>query len=262
MKRHLIPLTAALLTAVSLCTACMGDDEEDMVFPHSASLTAVKLGTLKRVLHVTTRDGRDSTYTVNVTGTYYPLHIDQLGGRVYNTDSLPTGTDVSRVTFSTVSHTGTSIGINALAAEGDTIFTSTDSTDLSAPRTLTVYNAYGEKRAYRLELNCHREEGDSFVWHPRGDAAGTLARAERLKAFVDDGEVTLFALENGRTVRLQAPKQTPWTLSRHTADAGAPAPDSIVRLGDTYYGLAGGALVESADGLGWNVVLARCGLKG
>lgn len=262
MKRFLTPLAAVLVAAMPLCTSCLGDEENDVVFPHTAVVTSATLGTLKRAVHMQTADGRDSIYTVNLIGAYYPLQIDQLGGHIYNADSLPLGTAVSRVTFSTFSHTGTAITIDALGTENDTIFTASDSTDFSRERIITIYNAYGEKRPYRMELRVHKEEGDTFVWHKRSAGRPELAAAKRLKGFVRGDEVALFADEGAGTVLFTAPKATPWALERQTMGATpAPEADGIVVQGDTFYGLRGETLLRSDDGREWSVVQPQSGLR-
>ena len=262
MKRFFIPLAAVFMVAMSLCTSCLGDEEDDVVFPHTAAVTSATLGTLKRTVHLQTRDGRDSTYTVNLTGAYYPLHIDQLKGRIYNTDSLPVGTDVKHVTFSALTHTGTGITIDAATTESDTIFSASDSTDFSRERVITIYNAYGEKRPYRVELRVHQEEGDSFVWHKRSSGRPELAAARQLKAFVRGDQVALFIDEGGQTALLTAPKEQPWALERQPAGTeAAPAPESIVLQGDTFYGLRDGKLLKSDDGRQWEPVPTSAELK-
>lgn len=262
MKRLFIPLTAVFMAAISLCTSCLGDEKDDVVFPHTATITSASLGTLKRIIHIQTRDGRDSTYTVNLTGSYFPLHIDQISGKIYNTDSLPLGTDLTHVTFNTLSHTGTAICIDAETTESDTIFSSSDSTDFSRPRLISVYNPYGEKRTYRMELNCHKEEGDTFIWRKCCTGRAELAAATRLKAFIRNEQVILFAEKNGRIAMFTASKETPWVLEQQTIDSQeSPETDNIVMQNGVFYGLRDGSLLKSTDGRHWETVLPHAGLK-
>lgn len=162
---HPITLATLLLATSTLTTACFGDEDESLTLSNESGITAATLGTLKRTLTTRTKDGlRDSSYTVSVTGTLYPLTIDHEQGRIYNVDSLPYGTDVRHVVLSKFIHTG-GVAIRSLKTEKDTIFTLKDSTDYSRPRQFTTFSQDGKyKRHYTMELRVHQQEGDSTHW--------------------------------------------------------------------------------------------------
>lgn len=159
LKLALLPVLLAMLTMGF--GACSSDMEyTSNVDTHDCALTKITLGTLKRTLQVTA----DSTYTITLNGGYYPLTIDQVNNRIYNVDSLPVGTDVAHVTFATLTSSGVTT-IKSLTTGQDTLFATTDSTDFTVPRMLTV-NAYDglAKKHYEVKINVHKEEADSFVW--------------------------------------------------------------------------------------------------
>ena len=75
MEKTSIKLLAALLTASLLFGACDPSSEVDYTPSRDCIITAVTMGTLKRTLHTTDSLGQDSTYTVSVTGSLYPIYI-------------------------------------------------------------------------------------------------------------------------------------------------------------------------------------------
>ena len=170
LKLALLPVLLAMLTMGF--GACSSDMEyTSNVDTHDCALTKITLGTLKRTLQVTA----DSTYTITLNGGYYPLTIDQVNNRIYNVDSLPVGTDVAHVTFATLTSSGVTT-IKSLTTGQDTLFATTDSTDFTVPRMLTV-NAYDglAKKHYEVKINVHKEEADSFVWKNVVDANSQFA---------------------------------------------------------------------------------------
>ena len=100
-------LVLAVATCGCLTTACNTDNTYDVETSAECIVTGATLGTLPRTMHTLSSTGEDSTYTVNVSGSYYPLYIDQVENRIYNGDSLPVGTDVTRVTFQRFATVGT-----------------------------------------------------------------------------------------------------------------------------------------------------------
>ena len=157
-------LSAAVALIILLTNACNTDSTYDVASSGDCIVTAATLGTLYRETTAKTPDGRDTTYRAAVTGALYPLHIDQVNNRIYNTDSLPTATEVERTVFSIFNVAGIA-AIRSIATGQDTLFVKTDSTDCSVERFITVYSSDSQsKRIYSLQLNVHREEADSFVW--------------------------------------------------------------------------------------------------
>ena len=62
-------------------------------------------------------DGKDTTLVAKVVGTDYPFVIDQNLGLIYNLDSLPVGTDISKIVAKI-----TADGTIFIAAETDSIW--------------------------------------------------------------------------------------------------------------------------------------------
>lgn len=243
-------LLVLLLTAAGACST--EENSTEIADANDCVVTGVTLGTLKRIMHTTNAAGEDSTYTVNVVGSYYPMSIDQVNARIYNLDSLPVGTDLSRVTFSSFTTSGVAT-IHTLTTDIDTVFSTTDSTDFRTPRYIKVHAYDGQaKKTYRVEINAHSEEADSFNWHRLLSGDETLSALEgatRL-ATTADGTTLVYATRDGRPVVLSAATPGEWTETMLPAGF---ATTSVVASTDrtTFYALDGSDILMSFDGTSW-----------
>ena len=245
-------LVLAVATCGCLTTACNTDNTYDVETSAECIVTGATLGTLPRTMHTLSSTGEDSTYTVNVSGSYYPLYIDQVENRIYNGDSLPVGTDVTRVTFQRFATVGTA-AIRSLVSGTDTTFSATDSTDFSRERLVTIYSSDGTaRREYRISINVHREEADSFRWARPVATNEYLPWLTYMRAAVKDGYLYIFAREREQKVLLTAPTADPSAMTRTPLSGrDAPDPSTIVAMGGSFYGLLNGKPARTEDGIMW-----------
>lgn len=254
MKTNSIKSLLATLAALLTLGACDTSSDSSYEPSRDCAITAVGLGSLKRVLHTTSSEGKDSTYTVAVTGSLYPMYIDQLENHIFNADSLPKGTDLSRVVFATF-NVKNGAYIKSLYSGNDTIFSLKDSTDFTRPRVITAVSEDGlSRREYTLELRVHREEGETFAWQPVAEGAQLPAASfVESKAICLGQSLYVFgALANGETQVV-----TTSTLSPNFESAaalplynGVPVDvRSIVLKDNSFYALAGGQLVKASQAL-------------
>ena len=173
MKRF-FQVICGLLMAGWLMTSCLGssDDNESTLYDDMA-VTSFTLGTLNRYLHTTTKAGNDSIYKSTYTGSYYKMNIDQLNHRIYNTDSLPYGTDFTRIVCNVTTKNSGVIYVKSVTS--DTLFycqSGKDSVDFSEPRIFRVFATDGSGcRDYMVTLNVRRQEPGKMQWTQM--AAGT-----------------------------------------------------------------------------------------
>lgn len=230
MKRKFFPLTF-LLAGVFMLASCLGDDtnESNMTYYGDAAVTSFSLGTLKKYYLYnngdtikTTVDGTDSTTTVDCSG--YKMAIDQLGfakdddGNIMhgvhpieNVDSLPAGTDISKVvcTLNTKnSGVAALLRLKKNAVDKDTLdYYTGDSVDLRKPREFRIYSSDGTAlRRYQVRLNVHKEQPDSFVWHKQSLAnivdeghftgARLLPANDKMYLAMSDGNGTVIAAKD------------------------------------------------------------------
>ena len=160
-------LSALLLLALSSCLK--SNDDEEQVYYHDTALTSFKPGTMNRTMHTKSSTGEDSTYTVGVAVSTNAFTIDQQLGLVYNVDSLPSGTNVSKVVFTATTKNAGSLVLNLRTKDGQRdsliIYSSTDSIDFTKPVEFRVYNQLGTAyRKYMVDIRVHQQNGDDFHW--------------------------------------------------------------------------------------------------
>ncbi len=257
MNRHHF-LAFVLLVGFVLTGVACGDDTEDTISGISGEclVTAMEIGTLKQTIHTTASDGCDSTYTINVTGYYYPMYIDHEKGLIYNGDSLPKGTDVSKVTFSSFNTVG-SAAIKSLTTGTDTLFTKSDSTDFRSPRLLTVYATDGvTRRTYEVRVNVHQQDGEEFNWEKLASTNTTLAALSEVRTLAVEETLYVFGANGTERVVMTTPLATPqdWTT---TDIEGAEELNigSVQHMGGMFYALdKNGKPAISADGINWTLL--------
>ena len=168
--------------AALLCTACFNDNDATTELSNESAITAFQLGGLNRSITVKSSSGADSTYTLTVTAANYPFTIDQERNLIFNPDSLPYNTNLTRALVSNITGLG---AYSIVGLDGkETTLSTTDSLDFTQPRTLVVRSLDGATtRRYQVEVRVHREEGDSVRWRQM-----TTAQWNQLQATPYNGQ--------------------------------------------------------------------------
>lgn len=259
MKRHnhpllLLPILAAFaaITTLGTLSACSSDSDTTSTDTSGDCLiSAATMGTLKRTIEVKKASGEDSTYTINVTGSLYPLSIDQSTNSIFNLDSLPKGTDMTKVVFSALTYPG-EIGIRSLESGQDEAYTYSDSTDFSQPRAVTVWSADGTaKRTYTFDIRCHREEGDSVRWTTvqEANAQSPIAAFSESRTLIVDGTLYIYGQTASGGVQLVQTTTAAPSFSDATTLTAALNVRSVHRYADQFFALTtDGTLVASTTG--------------
>ncbi|MBR1687811.1 MAG: hypothetical protein IJ710_04655 [Prevotella sp.] len=258
-------LCCLLSAAVLLTASCISDKDDETVLYNDMAITSFTLGTLNRYVHTTSSTGADSVYTETLTGSNYKMTIDQLQHRIFNSDSLPVGTDIAHVICTITTRNN---GLLVLKDnDSDTLFyyNATDSIDFSEARELQVYASDGSGyEAYTVTLNVHQEDGDEFNWTRMADNA-ELGALSAMRAVNVGGRVLVFGTDgtasyvyatgenDGNTWQLQ-------TLNFNTPLA-ADAYQNVVTRADSVFILSDGCLLRSADGAVWEQVGGTTDLK-
>ncbi len=210
MKKYSIAIFSVFCCILSgMLTACNSDGDYSATYTYEGYISAVQMGSLKRIVHTKSSTGEDSTYNLTVNGALYPLYIDQLNDSIYNVDSLPYGTDLSKVTFTNFTYQGALISIKLLTEDADTLFSYTDSTDFREPRYISVHIATPEttiKRTYKVTLSVHKEEADSFAWTKATTNADLAAFVEQRAMMCGDSIWVFGRKSDGNLVKLSAHK--------------------------------------------------------
>lgn len=246
----------SVLVGLLFMTACSEDNDVTITTSGRCSITSVTLGGLKAYLHTQNSEGNDSTYLTTISGSYYRMQIDQRERSIYNLDSLPKGTDVSKVVFSQFTADGV-IALRTLSGT-DTIYSTSDSIDFTTPRTYVIYATDGSsKKEYTVSVNVHHQEGDEFVWEKRTSGQSVLASLQSPKAVpAGDGRLQVFGLENGDAVLMSTslPSATAWERTPLSGSIAGFDPRSIQQVNGRFYANADERLIASSDGLDWSPV--------
>ena len=257
--RKLLAIYLAICSTAFLCTSCFNDDDEEIVTYPFAALTSFSIGSFKVYTPGTTIEGKDTTYTKIVSGSFYPFIIDQKRREVYNPDSLPMGADVTKLT--------TGVACDGLAYfytdSTDTYeaVSSADSFDLSKPRQLFVASTSGTNiQSYTVRVNVHTLDPEKMYWQ---QLPGVPLAAPQRAIIADDG-MLLFGL-NAEGARVMV------TLPLDNAEAAqAPSEISVAGIelsaiqqfaGSLYANDGSGALYSSTDGINWSLVASSVPIK-
>ncbi len=164
--KHTLRMFSLLVTACLLLTACLGDDDDTQVaYTGDMAITAFTLGTIPRYTTGTTSAGNDTLLRTTITGTVYPMTIDQLGARIYNEEPLPVGTDVKHVVCTVSTKNGGSVALQSMTSDSLSWFNSKDSIDFSRPRVFRIFAIDGSgHRDYTVTLNVSDTQGTTFDW--------------------------------------------------------------------------------------------------
>lgn len=244
-------LLPALLTLTGAASSCNSDSETTEQVAVTVSTVAVKDFYLQADDEVL--DDLDSVF----------FSIDLTRGVIFNADSLPKGTDITRlipvITF-TASMSKAEIVMSGGSEESETVNyleNPSDSIDFSRDVTLNVTAIDGvNSYSYRIKVNVHEQEPDSMMWDQM--AVTTLpSRLPQPKAqkCVDKGGTAYSIIsesDNSLTLSVAADLfKAEWTKRQlslpFTPDvASLDATDDNLWILDT-----DGALYSSDDGVSW-----------
>lgn len=252
MKKFPFLLLLLCLAGNSVLTSCDTTSDSDPTYSSDCIISAATLGKLKGYVYTKNSAGEDSTYTYTITGSLYPMTIDQVNNRIYNQDSLPVGTDASKVVFTTLNSSYTTT-IKGLTSQADSVFLTTDSTDFRQPRILTAHSQDGTaRRDYTVEIRVHREEADSFVW--RQMATGTslpIAAYTKSRALSTDDRLYVFGQKaDGTTEAVITSTATPdftRATTQQTTQGANIDVRSVQAFKGAFYALSSGRLVVTTS---------------
>lgn len=259
MKRNFGSL-GLLISTMLLFASCLGDDEEDVTLYSDAALTEFQITTANISYHTTSSTGEDSTYvTTNTSMSVYMFDIDQSKNLIQNTDSMPVGTDASKLLCDYSTQNNGVAVIKNVANDSVRYLLTTDSLDFTQPRTIYVYSSDGTSmRTYTVKVNVHKESADSFHWSRLADNAD-IAALNNTKVFSLGGRVVLIGSDGTATHAYSTTDGGTWTNTGATL--GCEASNSAAMKGDTLFIIDGNSLKRSADGTVFDLVGEANGMR-
>lgn len=248
MKRYFSHL-CLLLSTVFIFASCLDEDTTEVTLYDDIAITAFGISSAKIYKHTTSSTGADSIYTdMDGTVSYYPFHIDHLRGEIYNTDSLPLGIDASKMlcTYSTM-NSGIAL-LENITGDSVAILSTTDTIDFSAPRYVRVHSMDNSaSRRYKITVNVHHEDGDTFKWNRLADFAPTTALSG-MNAVNAGGRMLLFGTDGNSTKIYSTAISDGNTWEEANTVMGPDAWRNVALSGDgRLYVLDGSTLLASDD---------------
>lgn len=237
--------------------SCLGKSESND--SPEAAITSFTIGYYKVRIHDVTANGRDTMAYIQEGGVMYPMTIDQLSGRIYNTDSLAYGSIVDRVTTS-VYGTG-SVGYTYLDSASVTYaWNSYDSIDFTRGLEFAVVSTDGSfTRRYKLDLNIRKVFPDSLKWSVPQTTG--LPAMTGLSAVLRSDTLYCFGTDNGGNHTMAFRNVISGSWSGAMSMSGLPSGwnGQVTSANGVFCTVAQGTLYSSQDGISWSSVKSGIG---
>ena len=148
-----------ILFAATSLVSCLKDDDDKSTYYSDTALSMFQINNIIVTKTTKSSQGTDSTYKVQQSAALYDFVIDQEKREVYNIDSLPYGTDGTKILVYVSTLNNGVAGIKSLVGPDVTTISSTDTLDFSVPRTIIVRSSDGRfTREYNVKVNIHKQE--------------------------------------------------------------------------------------------------------
>lgn len=254
MRRFFRPF-CLLFTAAMFMASCLNSDNDTVTYYDDAAITAFSLSNAKITRHTKSSTGEDSTYIeISSDVANYPFVIDQIKGEIYNVDSLPLGTDPTKILCNYSTKNNSYAGIKSLKSDSIAYFNTADSIDFSSPREVSVYSSSGVNvKKYKITVNIHKEKADSFVWKQMPDSR-ELASLKDMKAYNLNGEIVVLGTDGQKTrvLTINASNGRTFTDTRITLETNSY--NNAVVFNNELYVIDNGTLKTSKDAKSYDIV--------
>lgn len=257
--RKTIYAIISFLAVPFLFFSCLDNNDTTYEFSSDALISAFSINNIETKVPSKTATGKDTTLIVTTIGSNYSFTIDQNENRIYNSDSLPAGTDITKVTLN-LSIVGYAVVYEK--NQQDTIWTNTDSLDFTKPVNLKVYAYDGTTRSYKAQINVHKQDPDFLQWTQLENTDFNVNAAYRQKAVSYNNRIYVFA-EGANQVQVTSTEMTngrSWTPLQDitgipvTADYSSVIAFKGSNEEEKLYLLAQNELYVSSDGTNWSKV--------
>lgn len=250
MKLKVLNIIICLFIAACSITSCLHSDEIEYEFSSNASITAFSITDSIITYYPAVVNGKDTTLSTGIVGADYPFVINQSEGLIYNPDSLPVGTDVSKVVVSI-----TADSYVYIVAETDSLWEEKDSLNFKNPiqfKILAENGTFG--RVYTAKINVHQQDPEVLSWQKlEGNFSTDIAKQ---KAIYLNNHIYVFAEQDGQAVvtTTEATDGKNWSEPIRIDTPKEADITSAMVWGNQLYILAENELYTSEDGIAWNKV--------
>ena len=249
MKLRFLNIISCLFIAACIITSCLEQEDYEYELSSNSSITAFSISDIL-TQYTKFIDGKDSIMEDTVIGTDYPFSIDQQMGVIYNADSLPIGTDVSKVK---VNITADTYGIY-IVASADSLWEEEDSLNFEKPIQFKVLSETGVfGRIYIAKINVHQQNPDSMVWKKMTTNFPT--EIQKQKAVFANSQIFVFAEQPSQVAVSTMDINTNQWTSLQPIDIPTKADyASVMTWNSRFYILAQNQLYTSGNGINWSKV--------
>ena len=251
MKIKFLPFLVGGLFATSLFfSSCLNNDVEEIVLPSESSIRSFSIGTVS--MEKVTKDslGNDSTFIDTVSCAHYPFTIDQLKRTIENKDSLPVGSDPSKILVNIEADTKAIVyerrGENGEVK--DTLWSPSDTIDFTRPVAFKVFAHNGMMgKSYMVTVNVHKQIPDTLEWSHFTTPQFTSAKLNKQKTVECNNALYTFGTkEDGTPIAEVLPlnngKTTTWKFIAELPEKTNTY--SLQAWGNVLYFVAGGKLYK------------------
>jgi len=248
MKLKVLNIIICLFIAACCITSCLDSDTVEYEPSSNASITAFAITDSIVTKELISVNGIDSTISESIIGSDYPFVINQNEGLIYNPDSLPIGTDISKVVVNITADTY----YVYIVAETDSLWEETDSLNFEQPiqfKVLAENGTFG--RTYTAKINVHRQDPEVFSWQKLESNFDTAIEGQKAVYFND--HIYVFGQQDGQIVVTHT-EQTDgnvWSTPVHVETPTEADYTSVMVWGSQLCILADNEMYTSQDGLVW-----------
>lgn len=237
-----------LLLAIPVVFTSCAKDSDSITVNDYCYIKSVTLGTVKL---------QTASVNSSFAGSGYIMTINQRDNTIENRDSLPYGSQISRV-LTTITFDGSMLAYREKGSDdGWTAYNSTDSLDLTKPLELFLMsNDRESSRTYTFKVNVHKQEGDSLYWKQCDSEVAELAAMTDMKAFVLDDRLAVLGKKGAGIVlalRTEAPAPV-WEEAVTDMPIEADLQTLRQLKGTLYLSTSDGRILSSTDAKAWTQV--------
>ena len=246
MKLRVLNIIVSLFITACTISSCLDSDVVEYEYSSNASITAFSITDSIITYYPAVVNGKDTTLSTAVVGAKYPFVINQHEGLIYNSDSLPVGTDISKVV---VNITADTQGIY-IVAEKDSLWEKADSLNFENPiqfKVLAEIGTFG--RTYTAKINVHQQEPDSLTW--TNINANFPKTIQKQKAVCNNNCIYVFAEDGTQVVMTKTADGKNWSELTAIDIPTQTDYSSVMVWGNQFYILSEKELYTSNDGLQW-----------
>jgi hypothetical protein len=187
----------------------------------------------------------------SVQGKDYPFIIDHNEGLIYNADSLPIHTDISKVLVNITADTY----YIYIVADTDSLWESTDTLNFNKPIQFKVMAENGIfGRTYRAEILVHKQDPDSLTWKQITTNFASNVKAQKA-IYMNDHIYVFIEQDTQISVTSSSTKDGKiWTEPTAIDIPHKAEYTSVMTWENAFYILAENQLYTSTNGLNWTKV--------